>query len=104
MILKLLDFKNRAKEFEIGELETIAKIDIEIISGDEIAHVVYKDYTTAHFDSCAGGRIIGYPDGDYELYNCTNQVDFLHDPKWISRRTSYSFPYGDWDDQDKEEA
>lgn len=92
MKLRLIDYKNRGKEFEIGSIEDIARIIIEVVSGDEIAHVLYKDYTEEFFDS-GEKRMYDFQDGQYEVYDFrkSNEKNLLLDRKWLNRVTSYDF-------------
>ena len=90
MILKLMDYDDKEKEFDIGELDTIGKIDVEVISGDEIATVYYKDYTVRKFDS-SDCRHMNFYDGEYELYHCEKTDNALNDPKWQNRTDSYQY-------------
>ena len=92
MKLRLIDYENRGKEFEIGSIEDIARIIIEVVSGDEIAHVLYKDYTEKCFDS-GEKRMYDFQDGQYEVYDFRkpNEKNLLLDRKWLNRVTSYDF-------------
>lgn len=51
MKLKLMDYMDRTKEFEIGDIDDILRIDIRILSGDEIAIVTYMNGDKEKFDS-----------------------------------------------------
>ena len=92
MKLKLLDYKKRVKEFEIGDLESIAKIVIDVVTGDEAAYVFYKDYTKKAFDS-GEHRMGNCYDGRYEIYNFKkpNEENLLFNQQWLNRYTSYDF-------------
>lgn len=59
MKLTILDFQSKRQEVEIGELKDIQRITIKVISGDEIAVVLYKDYKITEFDF-SGCRLIGF--------------------------------------------
>ena len=41
MKIKLLDYDSQSFEYDIGDLSHIACIDLEVVSGDEIATVLY---------------------------------------------------------------
>lgn len=90
MKLRLIDYSDESKEVEIGDLKDIAVIEIKVVSGDEIAQVVYKDYTIEESDS-SNIRFIDYYDGSYTVYNVKTGVNLLEDPKFKDRKTSYDF-------------
>lgn len=95
MKLELLNYMSKKMEVEIGELNDIARIDIEVVTGDEIARVIYKDYSTDEFDSDTSGRMADYPDGGYTIYNITDGTNLLDDEKWKNRKGSYEYIWGD---------
>ena len=92
MKLKLLDYKKRVKEFEIGDLEGIAKIVIDVVTGDEVTYAFYKDYTEDIFDSCEN-RMCDFYDGRYVIYDFKkpNEENLLFNQQWLNRYTSYDF-------------
>lgn len=92
MKLRLLDYKNRVKEFEIGNIEDIARIVIDVVTGDEVAWVFYKDFTEDIFDSCEC-RGCDWHDGRYVIYDFrkSNEENLLFNQKWLNRETSYDF-------------
>ena len=95
MELTLLDYAGKKKTFDIGNLEDIVRIRIRIISGDEIAFVVYKNDEVKRFASnCA---IYDFYDGEYDVYSVTSGRNLLDNPVWMNRETSYS-----WFDRDEE--
>lgn len=88
MLLKLLDYSDEAVEFEIGDLSDIAVISIKVVTGDEIAKVIYKDYTTTEFDS-GTKRLQDYYDDSYEIYRYDSEKNLIDDPKFKERTKSY---------------
>lgn len=94
MILKLLDYNDDATEHEIGNLEDIAAIMIRVVSGDEIANVIYKDYTVKDFDS-SDTREMDFYDFDYEIYRFDVKNNLIDNPKFKERRSSYWYWYED---------
>lgn len=92
MKIKILDYRDRPQEVDVGELESIKQITISIISGDEILDVEYFDSNTKIFDSCGGDRILDFYDGNYILYSEEESINRLNDPRWLNRENSYSFP------------
>ena len=103
MTIKILDYKDRVKEVDVGELKDIRKMVVEVVTGDEILIVVYKDNTTKIFDS-SDDRTRDYYDGDYVLYNTETEpeIDELDNPEWLSRTNySYLYEYGDTSEADQ---
>ena len=94
-ILKLVDYAGNTKLVELGDLNDIAVITIRVISGDEIASVIYKDYTINEFDS-SDDRTTDYYDGDYEVYRFNKPAEgqLLFYEKWKERIDSYDWLYG----------
>ena len=88
MIIELMDYQDKKVTFDIGNIEDIVSIIIEVITGDEIATVLYKNYTTKVFDS-SRTRIDDYFDYKYTLYDVINGVDHLSDEIFLNRKTSY---------------
>lgn len=88
MILKLLDYSGATTEHNIGNFEDIATITITVVSGDEIATVVYKDYSTKKFDSSTT-RIIDYYDDVYEIYCFGQPENLINNPEFENRTNSY---------------
>ena len=88
MIIELMDYQDKKVTFDIGNIEDIVSIVIEVITGDEIATVWYKNYTTKVFDS-SYTRISDYFDYKYTLYDAINGVDHLSDEIFLNRKTSY---------------
>ena len=74
MILKLLDYMSMPHEFTVN-LPDVLSIDIEVVSGDEIANVLFKDGHTERFDSCPDGRLTDFDDGGYVLYSPEQGID-----------------------------
>lgn len=91
MKLKLLDYSDKEVEFEIGELEDIDSIIIQVISGDEIAHVFYKDGHSDNFDSGVD-RLMDFDDGSYIIYDADTGINYMTNPKWVGRSSSYDAP------------
>lgn len=101
MELTLMNYRNDKVSVDIGDREDIGTIFISIISGDEIAHITYKDFSQKRFDSnelLGELRLMDFDDGCYMLYNINecymlyniNEKDNLLDnPKWINRTSSY---------------
>lgn len=61
----LTDFLGNRTNIYINNFEKVRSIDIEVISGDEVAYIYYDD-TLTRFDS-SKERIVDYLDGYYSL-------------------------------------
>ena len=90
MELTLMDYADGKVTFDIGDINDIARIEIEVFTGDEIARVIYKDYSTDTFDS-SGCRMADFYDGGYLIYDINKNVNLLEDPKWKDRKSSYDY-------------
>lgn len=102
MTIKLLDYKDKETLVDVGELETIGRMEIDVVSGDEILTVVYKDFTTRKFDS-SSNRMMDFPDGGYMIYNANQKENALFDPRFVNRKSSYDYMGYDEDDYEDEE-
>lgn len=91
MKLKLMDYMDRVKEFDIGNFEDILRIDIKIISGDEIAVITYMDGSKIEFDSC-DTRTENFYDYEYCLYSKYEGNRF---EEFSKRKTSYDILEGE---------
>jgi hypothetical protein len=94
-----LDYAAKKTLVDVGELDTIGSMRIEVVSGDEILTVTYKDFTTRKFDSSNDRRMTFY-DGAYEIYNATKEKNALFDPKFVYRKDSYEYLYSDEEDEE----
>lgn len=67
--LKLMDYKGEITEtpIDLDNLDEIFMIKISVISGDEIAEVIYKNGDIEYYDS-SKDRISDFHDGEYVLY------------------------------------
>ena len=89
--LILLDYDSN--EFHTGvdleNLDNILRIDIEVISGDEIAQVIYTNGDMKRFDS-NNCRIMDFADDEYCIYQAgvKNEID-----DWLKRVDSYSYNF-----------
>ena len=69
-ILEIMDFKNALTETEIDldNLEQLSMIKVQVISGDEVVTVYFKDGTAKFWDS-SNCRIYDFLDDEYILYS-----------------------------------
>ena len=90
MTIRLVDYKGDDTVVEIGELDTIAKMTIKVVTGDEILTVIYKDYRVREFDSCYT-RNTDYFDDEYIIYDFTRPEEslLLHDDDFNHRHNTY---------------
>lgn len=88
--LEIMDYANEKTKtnIDINKLEDILRIDIEVITGDEICTVIYKNGEKDKFDS-SKNRMANYFDCEYCLYsNEENHID-----EFLKRKNSYDI---DW--------
>lgn len=91
MTIELMNYLGKKVVFEVGNLEDIARIVIDVKAGDEVMTVYYKDYTDREFDS-SDCRRFDFNDGHYILYDFRTPYDSLLDvPEFINRKDSYWF-------------
>lgn len=88
MIVKLLDYEGKEVNVDVGDIETIAKMSIKVMTGDEILTVVYKDYTVKEFDS-SDCRFSDYFDDLYPVYDAFTGLNRFNDETFINRTKSY---------------
>lgn len=90
MILKLLDYKGRETLEDIGELDEIAAVVIRVITGDEIATIIYKDGLISRIDS-SRDRMADYFDDEYVVYvnGVSKEENLLFNEEFIKRTDSY---------------
>ena len=63
MKIEILDYKSRPKEVDVGELKDIRKMKVDVVTGDEILTVIYKDGSEKSFDS-SDDRTRAFYDGN----------------------------------------
>lgn len=66
MIINIVDYKDERIPAYIGDIENIDYIQVEVLSGDEVITVWYKDGEYKELDS-SQCRLKDYYDGDYEV-------------------------------------
>ena len=95
MELKLLDYRGRETIADIGDLDDIAVIEIKVVTGDEVATVIYKDFTTDYFDS-SNSRTQDCFDYSYELYRYDKEDNIMDKDYWKNRKSSYDLEERAW--------
>ena len=103
MIIKLLDYADNETLVDIGNLNDIAKMRIDIITGDEILNVVYKDYREVRFDA-GKNRSMDFHDWSYEIYDyrLSKEANLLFDTYWLSRKDSYHYENDEYEYEDED--
>ena len=94
-LILINSFDEKVKSnIDISNLDDILRIDIKVISGDEVAEVTYKNGDKKIFDSDTHWRMMDYQDEDYCIYQAGK---INHIEEWEKRKDSY-----DWDDPERE--
>lgn len=102
MKITILDYRDRKKEIDVGELKNIRRMRIDVVSGDEILTVEHNDNTTERYDS-SNDRTRHFYDGNYIIWNTDiePEIDELENPEWLNRtHYSYLYEYGDISEAD----
>lgn len=90
--LILMDYAGRKVEtdFDLSDenLNKVLRIDIEVITGDEIATIIFKDGTKKTYDS-ATDRMGDFYDGEYCLFNSEKDINLIG--LFNSRKKTYDF-------------
>lgn len=86
------DYTDNPTAITIEDFETVDKIYIEVVTGDEILHVIRKDFSEDIYDS-SGCRVIDFADGCYPVYWPERGINLLDDPKWFECEDSYERQY-----------
>ena len=94
MKIRLLDYENKISFVDVGDIKEIGSMYIEVLSGDEVLYVVYKDYTVKEFDS-SNTRCEDSHDGGYPIYNEQIGINLLKDKDFLNRSDSYDYLYKD---------
>lgn len=88
--LILFDFDNKETktDVDLDDLSEILRIDIQVISGDEIARITYKNGMVEMHDGTTEPRIMDFDDGEYCIYQAgvKNDID-----EWLKRKDSYEW-------------
>lgn len=86
MRVKILDYKNNETAVNIGNLDEIYLVIMQVITGDEELIVIYNDGSIKYFDSCPE-RKEDHIDEYYIVYMPYIR-NFLTDENWINRKSS----------------
>ena len=88
MVIELMDYQSKKVTFDIGNIEDIVKIVIEVLTGDEVATVLYRNYNIKKFDSSCD-RLTDYHDYRYIVYDAINGINLLNDEIFLNREDTY---------------
>lgn len=88
MVIELMDYQSKKVTFDIGNIEDIVKIVIEVLTGDEVATVLYRNYNIKKFDS-SYKRMADYYDYEYIVYDAINGINLLNDEIFLNREDTY---------------
>ena len=103
MNIEIMNYNDERVGVDVGE--DVAIINIQIVSGDEIAYVIYKDYSQECFDSAVllhNLRSMDFDYGEYEVYNANKENNLIDNPVWLNRKTSYDGSDFAWELERKE--
>lgn len=89
--IEIMDWQGTKTTVKV-DMDKVAAINLEVVSGDEILVVVYKNYTIKKFDS-SHDRRIDFSDGSYVVFNEAKSVNLLEDDEWLNRKSSYDYDY-----------
>lgn len=87
---ELRDYKNNFYLVPL-DIDKIDEIMITVVSGDEIADILYLDGTSDQIDACKlsqDPRLINYYDGNYIVYSVRRGIDRLNE--FDKREDTYS--------------
>lgn len=88
MIIKILDYAGNERQVDVGDIETIRRMFIAVLSGDEVLHVLYKDGKRILFDSSEERRVSEL-DSIYDVYDIDTGLNMFENDWYIERTSSY---------------
>ena len=74
-------------DVDLDNLEDILRMEILVLTGDEILTVTHKDGTTKCYDS-SNCRRTNYYDGEYVLFDAESGINLI-DEDYLSMENSY---------------
>ena len=100
-IIEIMEFDDEKHKIELDNFEDIIRITVEVITGDEILHILRKDYSDEHYE-CSDCRLCDFNDGSYVIYDTIQNIDVIE--QWSKRTSSYDTPIEgkEYDNVDKE--
>lgn len=85
-IIEIMDYENVKRKIKIDDFENVVKLNIKVVTGDEILQIIRKDYSEESYDSC-DFRLRDFLDDYYTIYDITKNINYLK--KWKKRTDSY---------------
>lgn len=90
--LELMNYKGDTvviEDVDLDKLDDIFMIIIRVVTGDEIAEIIYADGEYGLCDPFASSRSADFDDGGYVLYSSKyNRID-----NFKKRNSTYDWPY-----------
>ena len=86
--LFIMDYEDNKVLIELKDFKNIVRMSIEVLTGDEILHILYRDYHEETYDS-RDDRLAAFPDGEYIIYDITKNINDIE--KWSKRKDSYDY-------------
>ena len=86
MRLKIMDYLNEWHDTGIDVDESVAIIEIEVVTGDHIAHITYSDGRTERIESCFD-RLNDYADGNLVIFDREKGIDLVKE--YLSIKETY---------------
>ena len=86
MKIEIMEYDGEKHEVLINKFEDVVKLNIKVVTGDEILCILYKDYTEKEIDS-SDCRITDYFDDYYTIYDITKNINKIEE--WSKRKNSY---------------
>ena len=90
--ITIMNYQAKKVPVKIKNFEEVIKLTIEVISGDEILQVLYKDYNIEEYDSCYlldDYRMMDFQDNLYTIYDITRNINYIEN--WSKRKDSYNY-------------
>ena len=89
MYIQVMDYKSSKYRYVL-DLENVSRIEIKVVTGDEIVNAMLNDGSGQTFDPMKERRMIDYFDYAYVVYDKVLGINNL-DADWFKNRsTSYS--------------
>lgn len=87
--VKLLDYSGNRTFTEIKDFDTVERCSIEVVSGDEILHIFYKDGYESVVDPMEFGRFENIFDFEYDIYDSESKDNLINDERFVNRTSAY---------------
>ena len=87
-IITIMDYNDKKTDIKIDNFEDVVRLSINVVTGDEILNVLYKDYSEEEHDS-NDYRMSDLHDDSYCIYDTTKDIDYIEN--WNKRESSYDY-------------